>query len=56
MCVGNTKANSVNSNQMSSLKICLRQKTDSDNQITAAWILETEITEGILSNYVVSEL
>lgn len=41
VCVGNSKANSVNSNLMSSLKMCLGQKTDSDNQITAGRILET---------------
>lgn len=56
VCVGNRKANSVKSNQMSSLKICLGQKTDSDNQITGTRILETEITGGILSNYNVGEL
>lgn len=54
--IGNRKANSVNSNLMSSLKICLGQKTDSDNQITADRMLEIEITGGILSNYSVSEL
>lgn len=56
LCVGNRKANSVNSNLMSSLKICLGQKTDSDNQITVGRMLETEITGGILSNDFVSEL
>lgn len=50
LCVGNRKENSFNSNLMSSLKICLRQKTDSDNQITADRILEAEFTRGILSN------
>ncbi|KAM7369189.1 hypothetical protein PAMP_013481 [Pampus punctatissimus] len=42
-CSGNRKENSVNSNLMSSLKMCLGQNTDSDNQITVGRILAAEM-------------